>query len=120
MKPGAVCSNVKRIQDILQNLTECQRDDGQIVSGESQNRHADDHAENSSRKSADQESQHDRHPFRHPRPGCVVEKDACKCPCAHECGMSQGKFPEETDNQVQGNCHHDICADRDQQPGCLR
>ena len=116
MQAGAVVAEIAGVDDVLDDLAERQRDDGEIVARKAQDRHADDDAEQPGRRAARQESQRQRGkhgqavaqqgPYQHPG----------KSPYAHEPGVPQAQLAQKADGQIQRDRHHHIGADRDQLP----
>ena len=92
VQAGAVVAEIAGVDDVLDNLAERQRDDGEIVARKAQDRHADDDAEQPGRRAARQESQRQRgkhgqavaqqRPYQHPG----------KSPHAHEPGVPQAQL----------------------------
>ena len=116
MEAIAVSSDKQHIYQVLDNLTESQGHNRQIVAPQPQHRDTDEHAEEGCHQSADDQGQH--------KPQQAVgngilhtfgKESAGKGAHAHKSRMAQAQFPQHAYHQVQGNCQDYIVAEGNQQ-----
>ena len=117
METVAVHAQIDHIDQILDDLTESQRHDSQIISPEPEHRDTDQHAADAGAYYAHQQRQ------------CKAQRGYCnrlhhafgkyragKCSHAHKSRMPQAQLTQDTYRQVQGNRQDHIDAQGDQDP----
>ena len=118
MQTLRVNAEVAGVHKVLDDLTECQRDDGKIVAGQAQNGYADDKAEQTRHNAADNKRQQQCQGL---GAGGVIQADpdqrAGKSAHAHKPGVTKAQLAQNADGQVQRNRHNHISADGDQLTG---
>ena len=115
MQALGIHAQVAGVHEVLDNLTESQCDDGQIIAGQTQDRDADQEAEDTSHNAAHHKGQQQRCRLGE---GGVIQADphqrTGKSAHAHKPGVAQAQLAQHADGQVQGDSHDNVCADRHQ------
>ena len=112
MKSLFIQADVKHIDDVLDDFTEGQRYDGQIITLQTKHRNAYNHTREGGADSSD----HHGNGQAQGTEGNGVSQtggdhDAGEGAHGHKARMPQGKLAQDTNGKVQGNGHHHIGAD---------
>ena len=110
-------AQIAGVHDVLYDLTESQRDDGQVVAGQTQDRDADQHAEQARHNAADYEGHQHGEGLRGVFRQRHIGQRAGERADAHEAGVAQAQFAQDADGQVQRNGQDNVSADRHQLTG---
>ena len=118
MEAAVVGADVHVADEVLQDLTEGQGDDGQIVAPQTQDGDTDEEAHDASHGAAadhgDGQAQNVRF---HTASQQTADDNAGEGADAHETGMAQAQLTADADQQVQRNGQHDVAAGGDQIAG---
>ena len=116
MQAALVEAEVHDVYDVLDDLTEGEGYDSEVVALEAEYRHADDDARDSRKDRADdyrdrQTQRRQRNDVREAGRG----DDAGERADRHEARVAERQLTEDADGQVERNSHNDIGADRHEQ-----
>ena len=117
MKPAGIQTKVAGVHNILDDLTEGQRHDGQIVTGQAQNGDADKEAEQTGHHTADHEGQQHCQRLRCGFVQHHIDQRAGEGTHAHEARMAETQLTKDADSQVQRDRQNDIGTDGHQLAG---
>ena len=114
---GAVNGDVNTVEHVADDFAEGKGHNGQVVTLQPEHRNANQETRDSCQYAAGHKRKHQLCCFRHAEglPGIGGNHNACKCADRHEAGMTQTQLAGNTDGQIQGNCHHDVNANGNQQ-----
>ena len=104
-------AQITGVHNVLDDLTKSQRDDGQVVTGQTQNGDADEHAEQTCHRAADHEGQQQCKGLWGVFGHDDIDERAGERADAHEAGVAEAQLTQHTDGQVQRDRHNDIGAD---------
>ena len=118
METTAVGADIHITDEVLQDLTECQGNDRQIVAPQTQDGDADKEAHHTGQDAAaDHGTDQTQNIAVHATLQKTRDNDTGEGANAHETGMTQTQLTADTDQQVQGNRQDDIAANRNQITG---
>ena len=116
VEPHAVHTDVQIIDDALDDLTERQRDDGQVVAVEAEHRDADEEARHGGAARAHDHGHQQPH-RRGGKGGLEADRShRARKAHAHKARVPQRELAQNANRQVQGQGHDHISADRHQLP----
>ena len=93
-------AQITGVHNVLDDLTKSQRDDGQVVAGQTQNGDADEHAEQTCHRAADHEGQQQCKGLRGVFGHDDIDERAGERADAHEAGVAEAQLTEDPDGQV--------------------
>ena len=116
MEAGRISADIEGIEQVFDDLTKGQRYDGKIVPLQAQYRNANQKTEQGCGRGPRQQRQRKAKPARHGVPNTHGDKRPHKTAHAHKARMPQAQLAQDAHGEVEGNCHNDICADRNELP----
>ena len=114
MHSPAVASDIDHVHQVLDDLSEGQRHDREVVAVEPENRNPDQESEDAGHKTADEDREQEAGKDTHTVLEAFAEKRAGERAHAHKARVPERKFAENPHHKVERHRHRRVDAERNQ------
>ena len=119
MEAGTVLADIDVADDVLEDFTEGQGDDCQVVAPEAKHRYADNHTGHTCHQAAAHHGQHQAQSVAFHHASEASGNDyAYKGAHTHKARMAQTQLTGNAHHQIQRHRHHNVGTDGNQIPSC--